>query len=64
MNLIELTVPCYAPVWVRVFVVCVLAGWGIVELIVGHTMWAVMCFSFAAICTWRFATIDYRKDAD
>ncbi len=64
MKLIDLTDPFYAPVWIRVTVVAVLTVWGILEVVFGHTMWAVMCLSFAAICTWRFATIDYRTDAD
>lgn len=64
MKLIDLTDQFYAPVWIRVAVVVVLAGWGLVELVFAETVWAVISLSLAAICAWRFATIDYRIDAD
>lgn len=64
MKLIDLTESFYAPVWIRFAVVIVLTGWGMVELIFAETMWAVMSLSLAAICTWRFATIDYRTGAN
>lgn len=64
MKLIDLTNPFFAPVWVRVAVVAVLFGWGLFELTTARAMWAVIFLGVGVICTWRFATIDYRADAD
>lgn len=64
MKLIDLTDPFYAPIWIRITVVLVLTFWGVLEIALGNALWAIMCISFAAICAWRFATIDYRNDAD
>lgn len=64
MKLIDLTDSFYGPVWIRLAVVMVLTAWGAIEFAMGQHIWAVMCLSLAAICGWRFATIDYRADAD
>ena len=59
MKLLDLEHPFFTPVWVRVVVVLVCAGWGLVELANGALFWSMFFLGLAAICGWRFATIDY-----
>lgn len=64
MKLIDLTDPFFAPAWRRVVVVIVLTGWGLFELTTARAMWAVIFLGVAAICTWRFCTIDYTERSE
>lgn len=59
MKLFDLTDPFFEPVGVRVAVVAVSALWGLFELSSGAVFWSMFFLGLAAICGWRFATIDY-----
>jgi hypothetical protein len=58
-KLIDLEVPFFAPAWIRIAVVLVLAFWGLFEMLAGAPMWGTIFIGLAGICGWRFATIDY-----
>ncbi|WP_293449934.1 hypothetical protein [Planktotalea sp.] len=58
---LDLENPFFAPLWIRIAVVVVMAVWGTFELSQGAILWAIIFLGFAAICGWRFATIDYSK---
>jgi len=61
---LNLDSPFYKPVWIRVLLVAVLAGWGMFEVSMGAVIWAIIFLGLAGICAWRFATIDYNENAD
>lgn len=63
-KLLDLENPFFAPLWIRIAVVAVMAVWGMFELSQGEYMWAIIFLGFAAICGWRFATIDYSTARD
>ena len=58
-KLIDLQDPFFEPLWIRITVVAVAAGWGLVELSAGAIFWAAVFLGFAGFCAWRFASIDY-----
>lgn len=58
-KLIDLNVPFFAPLWIRVAVVAVCICWGLFEMSAGAPMWGIVFLGLGAICAWRFATIDY-----
>lgn len=60
-KLIDFQDPFFEPLWIRIAVVAVAAGWGLFELSTGALFWAGVFLGFAAICAWRFASIDYGK---
>ena len=49
----------YRPLWIRLTIVGVCFGWGLVELSGGFVGWAAIFFALGAFAGWRFATIDY-----
>jgi len=61
-KLIDFENPFFKPVWIRVLLVVVLAGWGLLELSAGATAWAASFFAISVFCGWRFTTIDYNRD--
>lgn len=63
-KLVDLTVPFFAPVWIRVSVVLVTAAWGLFEMYANATLWGVIFLGVSVICAWRFATIDYSADPE
>ena len=63
-KLLDLTDPFFAPLKVRVTIVLVCAAWGLFELSTGAIIWALLFLGLAAVCAWRFATIDYTGPSD
>lgn len=61
---LDLENPFFAPLWIRIAVVAVMTIWGLFELSQGAILWAIIFLGFAAICAWRFATIDYSSKPD
>jgi hypothetical protein len=59
MKLFDLADPFFEPLWIRVAVVAVTTLWGLFELTSGALFWAMFFLGLAAVCTWRFMTIDY-----
>ncbi len=59
MKIIDLEHPFFTPVWIRVAIVLACAIWGLIELLNGAVFWTMFFIGLAAICGWRFATIDY-----
>ena len=64
MKLIDLEYPFFKPVWIRVAVVVVCAGWGLFELSTGAVLWGVFFIGLAIICGYRFSVIDYAAMPD
>jgi len=66
MKLLDLNHPFFKPVWMRVAVVAVCFGWGLVEFANGNGLWGVLFVGLAVICGYRFSVIDYSaiQDAD
>ena len=64
MKLIDLTDPFYKPVWVRVLIVVICIGWGVLEALNGSSGWAVLFVGLGVMCSWRFAVIDYSGDPE
>jgi len=64
LKLFDFEHPYFRPVWVRILVVVICLGWGLLELSTGETFWAVLFLGVGLIAAWQFATIDYDKDAD
>ncbi|EDZ41070.1 MAG: hypothetical protein P8P65_10925 [Planktotalea sp.] len=63
-KLLDLENPFFAPLWIRIAVVAVMTLWGLFELSQAAYMWSIIFLGFAAICGWRFATIDYSARDD
>ncbi|MBU2994596.1 hypothetical protein Q4555_05490 [Octadecabacter sp. 1_MG-2023] len=63
-KLIDLYHPFFAPAWIRVAIVIVLAAWGLFELSTGAVLWAIIFIGIGVICAWQFATIDYSAISD
>lgn len=53
--MLQLRHPFFNPLWRRVAVVAVTAGWGLVELFWGGAVfWSVVFLGLAAVCAWVF----------
>jgi hypothetical protein len=63
-KLIDLEHPFFAPLWVRIAVVVVCVAWGSFEFARGAALWGTLFLGVAAVCAWRFATIDYTAGRD
>lgn len=48
--------PFFRPVWVRVVVVGLALGWGVVELIFGSPGWAMLFAAVGLYALWVFVT--------
>ena len=64
MKLIDLEHPFFKPVWIRVAVVAVCAGWALLEFANGNVLWGVFFGGLAIICGYRFTVIDYAAMPD
>ncbi len=45
--------PIYKP-WVKVLILVVCFGWGIIELSAGNAFWAAIAIGLGAYCVWGF----------
>ncbi|WP_092689424.1 hypothetical protein [Tranquillimonas rosea] len=48
----DTTHPWFRPLWVRIVLLAVTAGWGLVELSAGNAGWALLFLALAAWVTW------------
>ncbi|MGR3271100.1 DUF3329 domain-containing protein [Thalassococcus profundi] len=46
--------PFYAPLWRRIVIVAVAAGWGLFELSQGNSGWALVFGGLGAWAAWAF----------
>lgn len=53
--------PGFKPLWIRVLVTLVCAGWGLLELATGSPFWAIIFLGLAAYCTYAFF-FDFHPD--
>ncbi len=54
MNMFELRVPFFLPLWRRVAVTLLSVGWAILELVTGNLFWAILFGAIGAIATCQF----------
>ena len=54
MNMFELRVPFFLPMWRRVAVTLLSFGWAILELVNGNMFWAILFGAVGATATWQF----------
>ena len=54
MKLLDTDHPFFRPLWIRVAVVAVAAGWGGFELWTGSPWWGALFLAFAALSAWGF----------
>jgi hypothetical protein len=52
MQLIDPNHPAYRPLWVRLLVVGVCLGWGILEAVTGTPFWAVIVGALGIYSAW------------
>ena len=53
--------PAFRPLWVRIAIVAVAAGWGLFEIATGSPFWAVIFLALAAYAAWGFF-VDFNPD--
>jgi len=53
--------PMFRPLWVRVLIVAICAGWAVLELVTGSGTWAAIFFGLGAYAAWGFF-IDFDPD--
>lgn len=58
MQLLDPSHPFFRPVWVRVAVVALSIGWGVVELVFGSPGWAILFAAAGLYALWVFVTYD------
>lgn len=51
-NLFDFDHPFFRPLWRRIAVVSICAGWGLFELAMGATGWAIVFLGLAALSFW------------
>ena len=54
MKLLDTDHPFFRPLWIRIAVVAVAAGWGGFELWTGSFWWGAVFLAFAALSAWGF----------
>jgi len=53
--------PFFKPLWIRVLVTAITAGWGVFEFSIGSYLWGTIFLGFAALCVWGFF-FDFRPE--
>lgn len=64
MKVIDFKEPFYRPVKIRIAIVAVCVGWGLLELLQGHHIWAAGFILVGLYAAWRFSTNDYGSVPD
>jgi hypothetical protein len=54
--------PIFRPLWVRILVVAVAAGWAVVEFVTGSPFWGMLFGGMAAYAGWKFFLEPARGD--
>ena len=63
MRLLDTNHPFFRPLWRRVAVFAVAAGWSLFEFVNGSAVWGAVFAAFAAMSFYGFF-IDFRPDDD
>ena len=53
-SLFELRVPLFRPMWRRVALVIALFGWGLMEYVNQHGLWAIVFFAVGVMAVYQF----------
>jgi len=53
--------PFFRPLWIRILLVAVCAGWGILEFVTGSPFWGVLFLGLGAYAAWGFF-MDFNPD--
>lgn len=61
MKLLDTNHPFFKPLWIRLLVVAVAAGWSFFEFATGSPFWGVVFLGFAGISVWGFF-FDFNPD--
>lgn len=62
MRFLDTRHPAFRPLWVRMALVVVTAGWSVVEFVTGTPFWGVIFLGIAGFCVYQFF-IDFDPDA-
>lgn len=54
MKLFDTNHPFFKPLWIRVAVFAVAAGWGLFEFYIGSTVWGMLFIAFAGVSFYGF----------
>ena len=54
--------PFFRPLWIRVLIVAVCLGWGLLELVTGAPLWAAVFLALGAYAAWAFFVEPRPKD--
>lgn len=52
------------PLWARIALFAGVGGWGMFELSLGNTIWALLFLAFAAYGVWAFIVQPMRRPPD
>jgi hypothetical protein len=53
--------PMFRPLWVRIVIVAICAGWGIMEFVTGAPFWGIIFLALGAYAAWGFF-VDFDPD--
>ncbi|MCQ0987264.1 DUF3329 domain-containing protein [Jiella marina] len=53
----------FRPLWVRILLTVVVCGWGLFELSMNNTVWAILFLALGAWCVWELL-ITYKPGDD
>jgi hypothetical protein len=56
--------PFYAPLWIRISVVVVCIGWGLLEISNAAYGWAAIFIGLGTYAAWQFKITDYSSDKE
>ena len=63
MKLLDTDHPFFRPLWIRLLVTAVAAGWTMFEFAAGEIFWGMIFLAFTALSVWGFF-IDFNPDDD
>ena len=55
--------PVFRPLWVRVLIVALCAGWAVLEFVTGSPFWGVLFLGLGAYAAWGFF-VTFGRDRD
>jgi len=64
MNMFDLQVPFFKPLWRRVAVAGIACGWALIELTRGEVFWAILFGASGIYCVYQFFVVFDPKEDD
>lgn len=55
--------PFFRPLWIRILIVAVCVGWGVMEFVTGAPFWGVIFLGLGGYAAWGFF-FDFRPDGE